>query len=64
MGCALASRTGQNPARQAALKAGLANRVAALTINKVCGSGSKAVGLAAQAVALGDGHWSSPAEWG
>ena len=54
MGCALQAGLGQNPARQAALKAGLANNVAALTINKVCGSGLKAVGLAAQAVALGD----------
>jgi acetyl-CoA C-acetyltransferase len=54
MGCALQAGVGQNPARQAALKAGLANSVAALTINKVCGSGLKAVGLAAQAVAVGD----------
>jgi len=54
MGCALQAGLGQNPARQAALRAGLANSVAALTINKVCGSGLKAVGLAAQAVALGD----------
>src|SRR5271163_1628948 len=45
---------GQNPARQAALRGGLVSRVAAMTINKVCGSGLKAVGLAAQAVALGD----------
>src|SRR5215469_7200339 len=45
---------GQNPARQAALKGGCGARVAAMTINKVCGSGLKAVGLAAQAVALGD----------
>src|ERR1700691_1030692 len=45
---------GQNPARQAALRGGLDPRVAAMTINKVCGSGLKAVGLAAQAVALGD----------
>src|ERR1700736_4888899 len=45
---------GQNPARQAALKGGLDPRVAAMTINKVCGSGLKAVGLAAQAVALGE----------
>ncbi len=41
---------GQNPARQAGLKGGLANRVAAMTINKVCGSGLKAVALAAQAI--------------
>src|ERR1700756_1898015 len=45
---------GQNPARQAALGAGLHPRVAAMTINKVCGSGLKAVGLAAQGVQLGD----------
>lgn len=45
---------GQNPARQAALKGGCDPRVAALTINKVCGSGLKAVGLAAQVVALGE----------
>src|SRR6516162_11582388 len=45
---------GQNPARQAALKGGCAPRVAAMTINKVCGSGLKAVALAAQAVALGE----------
>src|SRR6201988_772464 len=45
---------GQNPARQAALKGGCDARVAALTINKVCGSGLKAVALAAQAVTLGE----------
>ncbi len=45
---------GQNPARQAALKGGCDPRVAALTINKVCGSGLKAVALAAQAVTLGE----------
>jgi acetyl-CoA C-acetyltransferase len=45
---------GQNPARQAALKGGCHPRVAALTINKVCGSGLKAVALAAQAVTLGE----------
>ena len=45
---------GQNPARQAALRGGLPDRVAALTINKVCGSGLKAVMLAAQAIATGD----------
>src|SRR5258705_6212380 len=43
---------GQNPARQAALKGGCNPRVAAMTINKVCGSGLKAVALAAQAVQL------------
>jgi len=45
---------GQNPARQAALKGGCDPRVAAMTINKVCGSGLKAIGLAAQAVQLGE----------
>jgi acetyl-CoA C-acetyltransferase len=45
---------GQNPARQAALGGGLHPRVAAMTINKVCGSGLKAVALAAQAVTLGE----------
>jgi acetyl-CoA C-acetyltransferase len=45
---------GQNPARQAALKGGCDPRVAGLTINKVCGSGLKAVALAAQAVQLGE----------
>src|SRR5260370_38800578 len=45
---------GQNPARQAALKGGCDPRVAALTINKVCGSGLKPGGLAAQAVQLGE----------
>src|SRR5216110_2873140 len=45
---------GQNPARQAALNGGCDPRVAALTINKVCGSGLKAVALAAQAVQLGE----------
>src|SRR6202047_4288393 len=45
---------GQNPARQAALKGGCDPRVAAMTINKVCGSGLKAIALAAQAVQLGE----------
>src|SRR5438876_2499296 len=45
---------GQNPARQAALKGGCDPRVAAMTINKVCGSGLKAVALAAQAVQTGE----------
>src|SRR5271154_5655485 len=47
---------GQNPARQAGLRGGLDSRVAAMTINKVCGSGLKAVALAAQAVQLGEGE--------
>jgi acetyl-CoA C-acetyltransferase len=54
MGNVIQAGEGQNPARQAALGGGLDPRVSALTINKVCGSGLKAVGLAAQAVALGE----------
>jgi acetyl-CoA C-acetyltransferase len=54
MGNVVSAGEGQNPARQAALTGGLSNHVAALTINKVCGSGLKAVMLAAQAVATGD----------
>src|SRR5436305_10089946 len=50
MGCVVAAGLGQNPARQAALKGGLAPEVGALTINKVCGSGLKAVALAAQGI--------------
>ena len=52
MGNVVSAGLGQNPARQAALRGGLDNRVAAMTINKVCGSGLKAVALAAQAVTL------------
>src|SRR6266853_1317533 len=52
MGMVLSAGAGQAPARQAALKAGLPPAVAALTINKVCGSGLKAVMLAAQAIRL------------
>jgi acetyl-CoA C-acetyltransferase len=54
MGNVLAAGLGQNPARQAALYGGLAPEVAALTINKVCGSGLKAVALAAQAIQTGN----------
>jgi acetyl-CoA C-acetyltransferase len=54
MGHVIQAGTGQNPARQAALNGGLADHVAALTINKVCGSGLKAVMLAAQGIATGD----------
>jgi acetyl-CoA C-acetyltransferase len=54
MGNVISAGLGQNPARQAGLKGGLDTRVAALTINKVCGSGLKAVGLAAQGIQLGD----------
>jgi acetyl-CoA C-acetyltransferase len=54
LGNVLQAGLGQNAARQAALKGGCDPRVAALTINKVCGSGLKAVALAAQAVQLGE----------
>jgi acetyl-CoA C-acetyltransferase len=54
MGHVIQAGAGQNPARQAALEGGLSERVAALTINKVCGSGLKAVMLAAQGIATGD----------
>ena len=54
MGNVVSAGLGQNPARQAGLKGGLDARVAALTINKVCGSGLKAVGLATQGIQLGD----------
>jgi acetyl-CoA C-acetyltransferase len=54
MGQVLAAGSGQNPARQSLIKSGLAKETPALTINAVCGSGLKAVMLAAQAVAWGD----------
>jgi acetyl-CoA C-acetyltransferase len=54
MGNVVSAGEGQNPARQAALKGGLPDHVAALTINKVCGSGLKAVMLADQAIRAGD----------
>jgi len=54
MGNVVSAGEGQAPARQAALRGGLADHVAALTINKVCGSGLKAVMLAAQGIATGD----------
>ncbi|MDR0216976.1 MAG: acetyl-CoA C-acetyltransferase [Comamonas sp.] len=54
MGQVLTAATGQNPARQASMAAGIAKETPALTINAVCGSGLKAVMLAAQAVATGD----------
>jgi acetyl-CoA C-acetyltransferase len=54
MGNVLQAGLGQNPARQAALKAGMPVEVPALTINKVCGSGLKAVNLAAQSILAGD----------
>ncbi|CAE6916519.1 putative acyltransferase [Pseudomonas marincola] len=54
MGQVLTAGAGQNPARQAAIKAGLPNAVPALTLNKVCGSGLKALHLGAQAIRCGD----------
>jgi len=54
MGNVVSAGLGQAPARQAALRGGLSNDVAALTINKVCGSGLKAVMLAAQSIGVGD----------
>jgi acetyl-CoA C-acetyltransferase len=54
MGNVLQAGLGQNPARQAAIGAGLPNEVSSMTINKVCGSGLKAVHLAAQAIIAGD----------
>jgi acetyl-CoA C-acetyltransferase len=54
MGNVLQAGVGQNPARQVALKAGLPDTIAAFTVNKVCGSGLKAVMLAAQAIRAGD----------
>ena len=54
MGQVLTAGSGQNPARQAVIKAGLPNMVPGMTINKVCGSGLKAVMLAANAIMAGD----------
>lgn len=56
MGCVLQAGLGQNPARQAGLKAGLPHTLSAQTINKVCGSGLQAVMLAAQSIKAGDNH--------
>jgi acetyl-CoA C-acetyltransferase len=60
MGNVLSAGIGQAPARQAAIHAGLPATVAAVTVNKVCGSGLKAVMLADQAIRCG---WSWPAAW-
>jgi acetyl-CoA C-acetyltransferase len=54
MGCVIQAGLGQNPARQAALNGGLLPAVSAVTVNKVCGSGLKAVMMAAQGIQLGD----------
>ncbi len=56
MGNVVSAGLGQNPARQAAIHAGLPHSVGATTLNKVCGSGLKAVMLAAQAIKAGDGE--------
>ena len=54
MGCVLPAGLGQNPARQATIYSGLPNTISAMTINKVCGSGLRAVSLAAQMIKAGD----------
>src|SRR5213075_1875049 len=54
MGCVIQAGLGQNPARQAALRGGLPDTVSAVSVNKVCGSGLKAVMMAAQGIQLGD----------
>src|SRR6202171_3216356 len=54
MGNVLSAGLGQNPARQAALGAGLGENTPAMTVNKVCGSGLKTIALAAQAIRAGD----------
>src|ERR1700741_1088672 len=54
MGQVLTAGAGQNPARQASIKAGVPDRVPGFTVNKVCGSGLKATHLAAQAIKCGD----------
>ncbi|GLS25528.1 acetyl-CoA C-acyltransferase [Marinibactrum halimedae] len=56
MGCVLPAATGQAPARQAALAAGLPNSVSATTVNKVCGSGMKTIHMACDALATGKSH--------
>ena len=56
MGNVLQAGLGQNPARQAAIMGGLPENIPAFTVNKVCGSGLKSVGLAGQAIASGQAH--------
>src|SRR3982074_3347467 len=56
LGQVLTAGCGQNPARQAAIRAGLPDMVPAFTVGKVCGSGLKATHLAAQAIKCGDAH--------
>ena len=57
MGCVLQAGLGQNPARQASLYGGMPPESAALTVNQVCGSGLRAVSLAAQAIQTGDAEF-------
>ncbi|HEX9024820.1 MAG TPA: beta-ketoacyl synthase N-terminal-like domain-containing protein, partial [Geobacteraceae bacterium] len=57
LGNVVSAGTGQSPARQAAILAGLPARTAALTVNKVCASGMKAIALAAQAIMLGESRF-------
>src|SRR3954454_17617055 len=57
MGCVLQAGLGQNPARQGALYGGMPPESAALTVNQVCGSGLRAVSLAAQAIQIGDAEF-------
>ena len=57
MGCVLQAGLGQNPARQAAIHGGIPATASALTVNQVCGSGLRAVALAAQAIQLGDAEF-------
>ena len=63
MGNVVSAGLGQNPARQAAIFGGLPPEVGAMTVNKVCGSGLKAVALAAQAIQTETARWSSPEAW-
>ena len=64
MGCVLTAGIGQAPARQAALGAGCPPSTGALTVNKVCGSGMRAVMIAANDLRCGDVRaWSPPAAW-
>jgi acetyl-CoA C-acetyltransferase len=63
IGCVLPAGVGQAPARQVAILAGLPNTTPCTTVNKVCGSGLKAVMLAAQAIARATPTSSWPAAW-
>jgi acetyl-CoA C-acetyltransferase len=63
MGCVLQAGLGQNPARQAAIHGGLSPQAGAFTVNQVCGSGLKAVALAAQAIQTGNAEIVLRAAW-